>query len=527
PVTGQDGHAPQQPEASFSPSVTTEPPAAVGAPLIAASPAVSQPVMRPAEGGQVAVGDLAELSSDVPGPDRLEGLQVPALTLEKIAPREIQVGKVATFEFIVRNTGDVTAHYVTVTDRVPQGTQLVAATPDFQQAPDGAIVWQLGSLDPDDEVTISMELMPQAEGEIGSVAHVSFQSQASARTFCTKPELTIEHSTVDSVLIGNDVVFDITISNPGTGEATGIILEADVPPGLTHPMGRKLDNPVGALQPNESRRMELVLAAEQAGKIVNVIRVRGDGGLFSEHRVELEVVAPQLDVVLSGPTRRYLERQVTYQITVANPGTATATNVDLVIEMPAGLQFVSADQEGRYDDRSHSVYWSMAELPPQEQGTVQLTALPVEPGEQTLLVKGEADLGLEHQIQHTTTVEAITEVEFSVSDVQDPIEVGAETTYDVRVVNNGSKKATNVQLAAVLTDGIAPMTGEGPTRVQIEGQQILMDPIPVLEPGEEAIYRLRVQGDREGDHILRVQLTSDEAPNPVTKEEGTRVYADQ
>jgi uncharacterized repeat protein (TIGR01451 family) len=292
-------------------------------------------------------------------------------------------------------------------------------------------------------------------------------------------------------------------------------------------MGQKLDNPLGTLQPNESRRLELILTAAEAGKVANVIRVRGDGGLFAEHRADLEVVAPQLNVLLDGPSRRYLERQMTYEIAVANPGTAPATNVDLVAELPSGLQFVAADQEGRYDDRTHSVYWSLTELPAQQQGTVTLTALPIDVGQQTLLVESRADLGLEQQLQHTTTVDAITEIEFSVSDVQDPIEVGSETTYTIRVVNNGSKKATNIKLDAVVSDGIVPVDGEGPTRVQIEGKQVRMDPIPEMKPGEEVAYRIRVQGGQAGDHILRVQLSSDEAPTPVTKEEGTRIYADQ
>jgi len=505
---------------SIMPPVEAESPSA---PTLPIAPEPAAPLLDPAP---VTVPVATALAAPVPGPRRLDGLQSPALSLEKFAPQEIQVGKAATFETIVRNTGQVTAQHVVVTDHVPQGTQLVNATPQYQHSPGGAIVWQLGSLDPDEEVVITMELMPQAEGEIGSVAQVSFQTQASVRALCTKPELAVEHTARDSVLIGDEIVFDIRISNPGTGAATGVVLEEDVPPGLTHPMGRRLERPVGTLQPDETRQLELVLKAAEAGALANVIRVRGDGGLFAEHRVQLEVVAPQVQVAVSGPSRRFLERQGAYEITVTNPGTAAATHVELVAELPPGLQFVSADQEGQYDRRDHLVYWTLVELPPQQPSVFRLTALPIETGPQELSVKSEADLGLSHEFQHTTNVEGITEVRFSVSDVQDPIEVGTETTYEIRVTNNGSKTAANVNVAAMLTNGMTPIEGDGPTSVQISGQQIVMDPVDELKPGAEAVYRIRVQGAQPGDHIMRVQLASDDAPNPVTKEEGTLVYSD-
>jgi hypothetical protein len=36
-----------------------------------------------------------------------------------------------------------------------------------------------------------------------------------------------------------------------------------------------------------------------------------------------------------------------------------------------------------------------------------------------------------------------------------------------------------------------------------------------------------VQGLKAGDHIVRVQLASDEWPTAVTREESTRVYEDR
>ena len=64
----------------------------------------------------------------------------------------------------------------------------------------------------------------------------------------------------------------ITVANPGTGPATGVMIEEDVPDGLAHVAGRQLEYEVGTLRPGESKRLELSLQAEKAGLIENTIR---------------------------------------------------------------------------------------------------------------------------------------------------------------------------------------------------------------------------------------------------------------
>ena len=473
----------------------------------------------------IAAGSSA-LVAATPGDRSLDGRQTPSISVEKMVAAEIQVGKPAAFKTLIRNIGDVTAKNVVVTDRPPQGTQLLDATPQPIQTPDGSLVWRFDSLASGEEVLISMEVMPQVEGEIGNTARITFEAQASVRTICTKPQLLVEHSSDIKVLIGEDVVFSITISNPGSGDATGIILEEDVPQGLSHVAGSELELDVGTLRPGESRRLELVLKANEAGVTSNKLRVRGDANLLAEHTIQVEVIAPKLLVELTGPRRRYLDRQVKYQVGFRNAGTAIAKNVELATYLPRGLKFVSTSGKGQYDSRDHAVYWSLDQLAPGQEGDVELIALPVATGEQKLRIEGTADLGLPHTFEHTTVVEAITELAFTVSDTQDPIEVGSETTYEFHIVNNGTKTATNVQVTAILPGELTPLSGEGTTRVVIQGQQVLMQPLKRMGPGEEAIYKIKVKGIRAGDHIIDVRLASDEVPTPVTKQESTKVYAD-
>src|SRR5207244_3824747 len=106
----------------------------------------------------------------VPGERQMEGIQAPSVALEKLAPAEVQVGKLATFETRVRNVGQIAAHEVIVTDHVPHKTRLEATTPQATEAADGTLTWNLGNMQPGDEIAITMQVTPEDEGDIGSVA---------------------------------------------------------------------------------------------------------------------------------------------------------------------------------------------------------------------------------------------------------------------------------------------------------------------------------------------------------------------
>lgn len=462
-----------------------------------------------------------------PGAQQLEGVQAPHVTIEKRAPAEIQVGKPATFVIRVKNTGAVIAHGVEIHDQVPKGTRLVNTTPQARVSPEGALVFDIGALKPGEETTAQVQLMPLSEGEIGSLATVHFKAEASVRTLATKPELRVEVSAPPKVMIGAEVPLKIKITNPGSGAATGVVLTEKVPQGLKHSAGDELEFEVGVLKPGETRELELSLTAANPGVVLNTLTARGDANLKAENQVEVEVIAPALKVGMTGPKRRYLERSATYSISVSNPGTAPAKDIELVSSLPKGLKFVEANNAGQYDAATHSVYWSLEELPAQETGTVTLTAMPVEPGELKLQIKGQAKQGLTDQQEETISVEGLAAVQFELVDVNDPIEVNGQTTYEIRVTNSGSKAATNLRLVALLPTEMKAITAEGPSRHVVDGQRVLFDPVRTLAPKADTTYTVKVQGLQPGDLRIRVQLLTDEIRNPITKEESTRVYTDE
>ena len=471
-------------------------------------------------------GHASATGTGLPGEPKLEGPQAPNLTLEKTAPAEVQVNKPADFKIRVRNTGQVAAHNVVVMDEVPKGTELINAIPTFQQQ-GGMLTWNLGTLEPGEEETITLQLRPLTKGAIGSVARVAFEAMASVSTKATQPVLNVTYSAQQTVLIGEQLAIKLTLENQGDGPATGVVLENDVPEMFSHPAGRELEFEVGTLRPGERREIELLLTAEQPGPGKNLLVVRGEGDLEYPDEIPITVIAPDLQVSLEGPALRFLDRQATYMINVSNPGTATANNIELVTRLPKAFRFVSTNQQGQYDQASHAVYWSLTELPAGQSGEVQVTVLPIEMGEHKLVVEATGDLSLMANDEEAIVVDGSAELQFSVADVADPIEVGSDTTYEVRITNKGSKTDGNVLLVAQLPPGLQPIGCEGPTAERIQGQTIAFEPLPRLAPGSEVVYRIRARGIGAGDQRILVKITSNEMKTPLSKEESTRVYSDR
>ena len=130
----------------------------------------------------------------------------------------------------MQNNSQRTAHNVQVTDEVPLGTQLIGTAPKANVS--GAqVVWDLGTLSAGEERIVEMELMPTEEGELGSVATVTFATQASAKTRCTRPQLALRLSANPRVMIGEQQIVQIEVTNPGSGDATGVMLLESIPAG--------------------------------------------------------------------------------------------------------------------------------------------------------------------------------------------------------------------------------------------------------------------------------------------------------
>jgi uncharacterized repeat protein (TIGR01451 family) len=461
----------------------------------------------------------------IPGSSVLEGAQTPHVTLEKAFPPEIKINEPATVKIVLRNTGRSTAKNIIVKDRVPQGTRLLSTAPEATLTDTGELFWSLGNLDANEQMSIEMRILPFREGEIGSVAVVNYSAEASARISVTRPMLKVDVKAPPEIQLGQIANVEITISNPGSATATGIVLEEYVPDGLYHKDGKVLVNRnVDVLKPKEAKKLTLPLTCTGPGNLVNRLVVKANGNLTVEEKTTIRALAPILKLGIDGATQQFLERKSTYRLIVANQGSSSAQNIDLIATLPAAVKFVSTNQSGVYEPQTHSVHWALEELPAQEAGEIELVLLPSQTGDHSIRFKGIGQNNLKAEETKSMMIDGLPAISFEVVGESNLVEVGKETVYEIRVINKGTKAAANVKVRANLSDGIAYARADGPVRHQAGGNVIAFDSLTQLEAKGEKIYKIAAKCLADGDHRISVQVVSDDLSSPITKEESTRVF---
>jgi uncharacterized repeat protein (TIGR01451 family) len=460
----------------------------------------------------------------------LDGSQNPIMLIQKRGPEEVRVGKKATFVITVRNAGNSTAHDVTVVDSVPLGMRFSEANPQVSPNAEGILSWKLGEMPAGDERTINLQMIPERQGELGSVATVHFTAQASLRTVATQPKLEVQIECQPESLIGDSQLIAVIVKNVGTGVARGVRLEADLPVQLRHESGDQHLEAIfpNELAPNQSQRIELRSTAAQPGDATCIIRALTEDGTEAQQQVPVTILAPNLVAGIEGPRLRYLDRQATYKFKVQNNGTAQATNLQFVVRLPSGLRFNASDNNlADYNPSDHTVSLGLQELPVGQPAVFELTVLPVERGTQVLTLNATADLGLSTEAKGQVVVEGLAELAFTIGQDNGTIEVGSSSTYTVQVTNIGNNPDKDVRLAVHLPAGAQVLKVDAPVRYRAEGNQILFEPIPEMRNKDQHTFRFQVQHTKAGSLIVRTQLTSANWPVAVVKEEGTLVYNDQ
>lgn len=468
------------------------------------------------------------MATPTPGSRQFEGSQNPSLEIHKRAPQEVQVGVAATFTAVVRNVGNSTAFDVQVTDAIPKGARLVRSFPEAQRVGADGLVWNLGELAAGQESTISMEIVPEAEGELGSVASVKFAAQASVRTISTQPRLSVKQTAVAEMLGGDSATIFIDVSNIGTGVARDVRLEEDVPNVFRHISGASaLQQDVGDLGPGESMRFEIELMALAAGKVSNFVRATSSNSATAESSYPIEVKAPKLQLQLVGPKLRHLERPAPYEAIIENIGTANARDLYITTRLPRGMNFISASNEGTYLPDQHSVVWNLMELAPGTKAKAELVLLPVEEGRFSIAMTTDGEGVRADPTERDVVVEGQSELTFEIDDDNDPIEIAGMTTYSVRIKNIGTRPDAEIRLVVEAPEGTSIDQVSSPMKYQVSGRQVVFAPIPSLASKQEVVVRVGVKHSREGTQVLRASLQSQLRAVPVIKEESTQVYRDQ
>ena len=451
----------------------------------------------------------------------------------------VRVGRLCTATLIVANAGPADARGVEVSGVISDYLGLTAADPaplvGTTVAAGGVLrpVWAVGDLPAGEQRKIVLTHRPTAAGDAAGpgapVLAATVRTALAARdaVVVTEPKLTVELDGTREALIGEPAAQTIRVTNPGTGSIDQVLVEATLPAGLEHRGGKTLTMNVGALAAGQTKPIRLSLTTTAGGVQTVRVKARGEGGLEAVAEASVKVNSPRVELALAGPSLRYVNRTATLTLTVTNPGDAATDNVRMAYRVPDGFAYLAADNSGSYDPSGRIVTWFLGRVEAGRSVAARVTLKATGAGEQTHRAEVSASgQAAKSSAEHVTRIAGTASLSLTIEDGDDPVEVGAETTYTVTVRNEGTAAAKTVGLACRLPDGTDAGAVRGPASYRSEGRLVLFDSLPELAPGQSAVYTLRIKGTTAGSKRFQTRLVSESISEPLIHEEITKFYAE-
>ena len=463
----------------------------------------------------------------------------PELTIEKVAPEEALLDKPMVYSVNVTNRGNATADQLVVEDRIPKGCKLVGTRPQAVMV-GTKLIWRLGKLPAGESTRILVKVIPISEGEIGSVATVSFVTEVAARTAvrsAPQSPLTLTVETPSKATTGELVVFKFRVTNSSPRDAVNVRLQDIIPEGLEHETGPDLTYDVGTIEAGKTFSADLELKAVKPGSYTNLATITADGGLKSESSSEIEITGGAGLSLKSVPGKQVVVGQKTVQSTTITNGSALASAQGVVVtsRLPAEVRFLSASSNGRYDATSHAVQWQIPRLAARESLTLNTSLQAKSFGTHTSLTQlSEPGRPVSH-VESEILVRGIAALSIDLDNVPATVLANDEFTVDATILNRGTGPDSNVQFSLILPEGFEFVQSRGPVKLRQQpitlasaGKNPVVSSPPIPEIGEKASvdFQITLRATKAGRPKIRTEVTSSQLEEPVATEAAIVVIDD-
>lgn len=443
--------------------------------------------------------------------------QESGVSLEWSGPPVVKVNVPTEYTLTVRNVSGQLLQKVTVQVKVPKDAAVKETAP-VARVQDGIYLWELGDLDVKGAKAIKVTLSSPHRGELGCQAWVTFTGTAAMKAMVKEPKLAVTVKAPERVCLGDEIPVEYTVTNVGDYPAgpTRVLLNASL-----------AEANLAAMAPGESKTYTAKVPASQGGAVLFEAVAVAPDRLTASAKATVEVMVPRLELGMTGPAERIIGRKAAYTITTRNGGNVPLTGVVVREHVPASFRVLAVGAGGVLAPAGDVLSWAVGDLAPGQAASVTFEGVSDVPGQ----FNHHADATGSRQSKATadcrTAVEGIAALRMEAIDSIDPIEKGQETTYEVRIVNTGSKADADLRLVCQVPPQMKFKSANGPVSHTVgEKGEVTFDLIRELAPKTEAVVKVTVVGVVPGDARFKATLTSKHLSTPVVKEESTRIYGE-
>ncbi len=446
-----------------------------------------------------------------------------ALLLHQVTPVQVNRGQDFDFSYHITNLTSANLQNVLVNMSSASNLDINNSAPKASNTSDG-MTWAMGDFGPGETKVISMNGRADKVGIAGDCISVSYNNFLCATLNVVEPALALTKTATETALKCDTIVLRYVVKNTGTGCAENVVITDTLPAGMTLENGSgNVSIPVGQLCEGEARAFEARAQVSEPGTYSSPAMASADGDMSAKaSETNTVVTAPELAVTAKCQSARYLGRNMTYSYTLENIGNGVASSATASATIPAGTTLVSASAGGVQS--GSNVNWDLGNLSPDAKRDFSITVRAANAGDYSSAVTANASCADSVSDSCSTPVNGIPAILLEVVDIDDPIELGAQTTYVITVTNQGTAADTNIRVVAELPGEMSFVSGSGSTSVNASGSTLRFSPVATLAAGDEVSWRVVVRADGEGDVRFAIEMTSDELTSPVNETEATRLY---
>ncbi|WP_372371263.1 hypothetical protein [Candidatus Uabimicrobium sp. HlEnr_7] len=402
--------------------------------------------------------------------------------------------------------------------------EYVKSVPPAEQTGD-TLTWNYDQMSAGEKQGVKLWLRAASEGELTTCATVSSIPVCCATTFAGKATLVVEKTGPATATVGQKVTYTIIVKNTGSAAARDVKLIDRVPEELAYSKTqdrKEIRHSLGNLQPGASKTFTLSLFAVARGTACNVVEITSSNAETVSDQACTEIRQLGAELVLQCRNVSYIGKNSKNSLIIRNTGDAPLTNAVVVVNMSDKLKVTKTSIPGEgYGSR---LTWKFDEIKPGETKTIDIIVISKHKGKHCVEASMKTAEGLQKSANCCTQWQGFAAILIEMIDTEDPLIVNEETTYIIKITNQGTADDHDVKIHVQFPQEISPISASGATRGTVEGKRVDFQAYAVFRPKQIIEFRVRAKGVSTGDARVRVFLTSELLKKPVPEEESTHVY---
>ena len=341
-------------------------------------------------------------------------VRAPELSLEITGPTEMRLGEEVKYRYTVRNLGDGPASAVMLQAVLPAG---------LRHPVGDDLEYRIDTLMPDDERAVVLAVVATEPGDYTARARVTAagdaHDQADIGINIVGQQLQVLCRGPKRRIVGREAVYENIVANDSSFEATDIEVIQDIPDGMKfvsataggiyNPEDLRVTWSVEKIRAGGDMTLQVTLLADASGTHESQVTVVEAAGFeaAAQHRTivdDLHNVSARLSRF---PGAIEVGEEFGFDIMVENRGTADATGVQLIMELPIGITVLKAGsiETKAYPEKSGFRYDVIRRIEPNTERTFRVRLKAIAPVENGIV---KARVRYQQMPEELVTAESVT-----------------------------------------------------------------------------------------------------------------------